>query len=179
MNGFRQTYECGSVKVAYDTRRRLLNPRRFPVCIIANVNTVGGASWVYSILPTQSAELFWTAMLWLTIAVHNKAGLYVHRGSLVANVPGGRRERRGLRSAADRQFYVSVNPPVIPAILFVSNLEGHWKQYPTENKIFNTKTTITNQVESWWRRPSENLPPHRCLKTVCDLKIKFWSSTST
>ena len=29
----------------------------------------------------------------LTIAVHNKAGLYVHRGSLVAIVPGGRRER--------------------------------------------------------------------------------------
>ena len=27
----------------------------------------------------------------LTIAVHNKAGLYVHRGSLVAIVPGGRR----------------------------------------------------------------------------------------
>ena len=57
-------------------------------------------------------ELFWTAMLRLTIAVHNKAGLYVHRGSLVANVPGGRRERRGLRSSADRLFYVSVNPPV-------------------------------------------------------------------
>ena len=53
----------------------------------------------------------------LTIAVHNKAGLYVHRGSLVANVPGGQHERRGLRSSADRQFYVSVNPPVIPTIL--------------------------------------------------------------
>jgi len=45
----------------------------------------------------------------LTIAVHNKVGLYVHRGSLVADVPGGRHERRGLRSSADRQFYVSVN----------------------------------------------------------------------
>jgi hypothetical protein len=95
LNGFRQTYECGSVKVAYDARWRQLNPQRFPVCIITNVYTVGRASWVYSILPTQSAELFWTAMSRLTIAVHNKAGLYVHRGSLVANVPGGRREQLG------------------------------------------------------------------------------------
>ena len=47
---FRKTYECGLVKVAYDTRWRLLNPQRFPVYIIANVNTVGGASWVYCLL---------------------------------------------------------------------------------------------------------------------------------
>ena len=42
-------------------------------------------------------------MLRLTIAVHNKAGLYVHRGSLVANVPGGRREQLGGR----RQTFVT------------------------------------------------------------------------
>ena len=40
-------------------------------------------------------------MLRLTIAVHNKAGLYVHRGSLVAIVPGGRRERAGRRQIGD------------------------------------------------------------------------------
>ena len=101
LNGFRKTDECGLVKVAYDTRWRLFNPQRFPVCIIANVNTVGGASWVYCILPTQSAELFWAAMLRLTIAVHNNAGMYVHRGSLVAIVPGGRRERAGRRQIGD------------------------------------------------------------------------------
>ena len=37
----------------------------------------------------------------LTITVHNKAGLYMRRGSLVAIVPAGRRERAGRRQIGD------------------------------------------------------------------------------